>query len=177
MSRKTPVQLICRQCQSPFEDRHYKPSRPTLYCSRACSHLAQTTRVQLTCKQCQSQFERKAYMQEWSQDRGPFCSFDCYGQWQKENTHGQANPSYKPQSPRRGAGQWDRNRKAALARDGYRCQKCGSTSRLHVHHQTPWSDGQTDPHALDNLLTLCASCHRKEHPMPHGPDGTFQTFR
>lgn len=177
MPRGSPVRIECRQCLRPFDDWHYKPSRPTLYCSRGCSHKAQTTRKLLTCVQCRYVFERKAYMEHWSQERGPFCSFGCYGNWQKANTQGEANPNYKPQSPARIAGQWARNRQAALERDGFQCCRCGAADRLHVHHKTPWQPGQTDPHELGNLETLCASCHRREHPMPQGHDGRFLSSR
>lgn len=54
-------------------------------------------------------------------------------------------------------------RRAVLSRDGYKCQMCGATKNLHVHHIKPYSeykDGRTDP---NNGITLCAKCHRKVH--------------
>ena len=45
---------------------------------------------------CSAQFERKRYMQDWSQERGPFCGFHCYAEWQAENTRGDANPFHNP---------------------------------------------------------------------------------
>jgi len=67
---------------------------------------------------------------------------------------------------------WPRIRDAVRARDGYRCQVCGTSEsgRQHeVHHKTPFRsfrtpDGTPDLHRanrLDNLATLCPSCHRK----------------
>ena len=50
-----------------------------------------------------------------------------------------------------------------LRRDGYRCQcpGCPNQLYLHVHHLTYYcQNGTTTP---DNLLTLCASCHRNLH--------------
>lgn len=102
-------------------------------------------------------------MQDWSQERGPFCGFACYAAWQRENAKGLANPNFRESSAARGAGQWERNRLAALERDGHRCVECGSTKYLHVHHLTPWEPAQGDPHALDNLATLCAQHHRLAH--------------
>jgi hypothetical protein len=164
---------ICQQCGREFDPVNERPSHPAKYCSRGCSHAAQRTLVTLTCRQCDREFRRKAYMKDWSQERGPFCGFACYGRWQKEHMAGSANPNYVSQSNAQGAGQWERNRLAALERDGYQCVTCSSTHRLHVHHKHPWAPDQEDPHALDNLETLCVLCHRKLHPVPHGPDGRF----
>ncbi len=40
-----------------------------------------------------------------------------------------------------------------------RCETCGSRRYLVVHHK----DGSRQNQAKINLLTLCSSCHRKEH--------------
>ncbi|MEO8083529.1 MAG: DEAD/DEAH box helicase [Ardenticatenales bacterium] len=68
---------------------------------------------------------------------------------------------------------WPVQRAAALARDGHRCQLCGSAERpgrTHdVHHLRPfrlfgWRKGHNDHYRiandLDNLITLCPACHR-----------------
>lgn len=74
---------------------------------------------------------------------------------------------------------WQQQREAARARDGYRCQLCGqpeSARRQHdVHHIRPLRQFLTEAtrnggarsqiyptaHALNNLMTLCPSCHRR----------------
>ena len=173
MPRKSPVLCLCEHCGEQFQTLDWRPTRPRQYCSRQCHNLAQATRVTLVCCQCQRPFERKAYMQNWSKERGPFCGFACYGQWQREHTSGAENPNFVAQSSHRAAGQWERNRRAALERDQFQCGRCGATKRLHVHHKIHWEPGQHDPHALDNLETLCISCHRKQHPVPQGSDGRF----
>lgn len=49
-------------------------------------------------------------------------------------------------------------RKAAILRDGGRCQECGKEHcRLEVHHITPKRTGGRD--TISNLITLCPSCH------------------
>lgn len=58
------------------------------------------------------------------------------------------------------------NRLKVLERDGFKCVMCGSTDRLQVHHKD--GNGRNKPkeqqnHDLDNLITLCAVCHIKEH--------------
>lgn len=50
----------------------------------------------------------------------------------------------------------------ALERDDNRCQECGSTEDLSVHHLIPRRESGT--HKLCNLVTLCRSCHLKIHP-------------
>jgi 5-methylcytosine-specific restriction endonuclease McrA len=153
----------CHQCHQSFEARDWRENRPTRYCSRRCRDAAQTTRVTLMCVQCHRDFDRKAYQQDWSKERGPFCGMACYAEWQRQNLPGVV---LKAQSNARYSGQWERNREAARRRDGNRCVECGAAqpdALLHVHHVVPWEPGQADPHALDNLVTLCALHHRRAH--------------
>ncbi|MBI5933106.1 MAG: DEAD/DEAH box helicase [Chloroflexi bacterium] len=81
---------------------------------------------------------------------------------------------------------WPKIRERARTRDGFRCQMCGlpesapstelreaplwgRTSRQHdVHHKIPFRNFKTQngidllhAHRLDNLITLCPSCHHK----------------
>lgn len=39
----------------------------------------------------------------------------------------------------------------------YKCEKCGSTKNLDAHH--PYGDYET----FTNVITLCRSCHFKQH--------------
>lgn len=52
---------------------------------------------------------------------------------------------------------WSAARRATLARDEHRCQKCFATSGLEVHHKLERVHGGGDD--LDNLITLCSHCH------------------
>jgi len=61
---------------------------------------------------------------------------------------------------------WPTQRNRARARDGYRCQVCGTPEqgRQHdVHHKTPFRtfDSYEQANQLANLITLCRSCHRR----------------
>ena len=51
--------------------------------------------------------------------------------------------------------------RAVLARDGWRCQDCGTAHNLQVHHLRARSQFGDD--AEENLITLCAGCHRARH--------------
>ena len=48
-----------------------------------------------------------------------------------------------------------------LNRDGWKCQDCGSSINLQVHHLVRRSQLGWDE--LENLMTLCAECHRRLH--------------
>jgi 5-methylcytosine-specific restriction endonuclease McrA len=52
-------------------------------------------------------------------------------------------------------------RKQVLERDGWRCQQCGQTRDLHVHHIQ--SRGHLGSDTEGNLITLCALCHQTYH--------------
>lgn len=69
---------------------------------------------------------------------------------------------------------WPAQRDAARARDGHRCRRCGAPERdgrqHDVHHVTPFRSfgyvpGRNDlyklANRLENLITLCPSCHRR----------------
>lgn len=63
---------------------------------------------------------------------------------------------------------WLPLRKLVLERDGYKCVKCGMGQEearerghtLSIHHIVPWRD--TQDNSIENLITLCQSCHMKE---------------
>jgi 5-methylcytosine-specific restriction endonuclease McrA len=57
--------------------------------------------------------------------------------------------------------EYDKLRHRVLNRDGWRCQCCGSREDLHVHHLVRRIELGAD--ALENLMTLCAGCHRRVH--------------
>jgi len=52
-------------------------------------------------------------------------------------------------------------REKVLWRDNYKCQQCDVTSNLQIHHIIPKSKGGTN--TLNNLITLCAKCHKELH--------------
>ncbi len=56
---------------------------------------------------------------------------------------------------------YDELRRRVLERDGWRCQNCGSSINLQIHHMKARSKCGDD--AVSNLIALCASCHRLEH--------------
>ena len=169
-----PIRKTCQECRQRYWARDERPNRKSKYCSRRCRDSARRDWVTLTCVQCGQKFERKRYLENWSNERGPFCGFPCYGQWQSGHMQGEANPNFVPQSNARIAGQLERNRHRALERDHHRCIQCGEIEkRLCVHHIVEWEPGQSNPHALDNLETLCISCHLRLHARRRNARGQF----
>ena len=51
-------------------------------------------------------------------------------------------------------------RRAVFARDGWRCQYCGSRSSLTVDHVVPRSKGGSS--TWDNIVASCAPCNRRK---------------
>lgn len=59
-----------------------------------------------------------------------------------------------------------RNHLEALKRDGFKCVKCGDDKAPHVHHIDGVGlgyDRKNRNNALDNLISLCNSCHGTIH--------------
>lgn len=76
---------------------------------------------------------------------------------------------------------WLRKREQALQRDGRECVRCGKTSEehleecgkdLHVHHIVPWDEFEDEEkrNRLENLVSLCAGCHKKIEVLPVTPE-------
>ena len=56
--------------------------------------------------------------------------------------------------------EWNKIRRQVYKRDNYQCQVCGQNNiTLYCHHIIPWRITQSDN--LNNLITVCGSCHRK----------------
>lgn len=60
---------------------------------------------------------------------------------------------------------WKAVRSLVLIRDKRKCKKCGATKLLHVHHLSYKHMGKEHLH-MEDLITLCKTCHEKEHDKP-----------
>jgi len=56
---------------------------------------------------------------------------------------------------------YDRNKNLMYERDDWKCRNCNRRNGLHPHHVI--YQGQQGSDDLNNLLTLCAWCHRAVH--------------
>ena len=81
---------------------------------------------------------------------------------------------YKESDPFYHSKEWKRIRKAALMRDGGMCQDCMDRMRsgigvkpnraTMVHHIIPRSERPDLELVMENLRSLCDSCHENQHP-------------
>lgn len=58
--------------------------------------------------------------------------------------------------------EWKKACSAVYKRDKAQCQKCGSKDNLHVHHIVTFANKELRAD-IDNLILLCAKCHRFVH--------------
>lgn len=127
------------------------------------------------CRRCSKAFYIKPFALK--RGRGKYCSRKCYGQdrsdWMKDKAF---NPAYTvdftlENNPNWRGGKsfepyplgWTRTFKEQVRlRDKYQCVLCGkpeveNNRRLDVHH----IDYNKNNLQLDNLVSLCMSCHRQ----------------
>ena len=101
------------------------------------------------------------------------CTESCRQAWLSKAFTGPGHPNWKGSGNEAYWPGWAEARVAALERDGYRCQVCGKTKEdlgrnPDVHHikavrqfEADENLRRSDAHTLENLITLCISCHRK----------------
>jgi len=162
------VTVTCESCGKEYDVKKHREDT-TKYCSRECPGRT----VDLSCEYCGEEYTvSKSYSERGSR----FCSYACKHKWQSEYNVGENNPTFKGGHDRYYGSNWRKMRQKARERDGYQCQACGldeSDSRweLSVHHIRPLRDFDTPEEAntLDNLVSLCRSCHGKWEGIPVKP--------
>lgn len=132
--------------------------------------------VEVECEWCGETIEKERRNVEKSEH--DFCSPSCTASYYSiEEGHGfgerEENPSYKGGStnnPRYYGPNWQEQREKALERDGHECTECGADELLMVHHikgrdqfDTTEPGWWKEANVLDNLRTMCRSCHRSLH--------------
>ena len=152
------VQKVCQSCSPEYKkqqnilalkkirtEKGKMPIGTILQCVTCNIEFSYKAGPQKRCPSCQRQHEI-ARIHKWLQN-----DKERLKQYQKK-----AKDNYM----------FDGNREKALIRDNYTCQHCKTKDDLHVHHID--GKGVTTPreqrnNALNNLITLCRSCHTKEH--------------
>jgi len=162
----------CERCSSSF--KYYPSDKRGVYCPDCVtdsdeflgdSFTKEAKKVTKECDQCGKTMN--VLQSKLDRGHGRFCSRDCLGDWLSENVVGEQHHRWK-EGETSYTGDWWRIRDEARERDNHECQVCGATrqengQRLDVHHIRPVRDFD-DPqnaHRLDNVVTLCRSCHRK----------------
>ena len=151
----------CQLCGNEFS--YYPSAKKGVYCPKCVEEsdkflgtpaheLKETERIERECDYCGDGMS--VLKSDWERGHGRFCSHECLCLWMSKDGATTYN---------RG---WFRARRLALERDNYSCQNCGKGAddlgqEPDVHHQTPVRlfDDAEDAHALENLISLCRSCH------------------
>lgn len=157
----------CKWCGTEFTSTY----KDKLYCTRKCcteyiNHQRKPKKIlPRVCPQCNVSFQPLPKSGVGS----TYCSEKCKNKFNYHKVH----TSIKE---RRAAWQkknkWGGNWEAALTRDHYTCQVCNKQSypsqwskniALEVHHKDGSGETGDKNHSLDNLQTLCRSCHKEFH--------------
>lgn len=178
----------CGRCGKPFMPPRTRPD--IRFCSMACRSNATAK----TCKFCGGPYRIKSSAASKRLTCSRSCAARLRGVEKRSPHQGKSRPDWvrekvgagvaayfsgRPErhwNYRGGPGQarkgnWTRQRSLARTRDGNTCRVCrkegsGLRPNLPVHHITPYRTF-TDPiqaNHLENLITLCQSCHMKvEH--------------
>lgn len=179
----------CKACGSEFScylgELEKGRSGAGTYCSKECMYEWRSKNVRgekhplyidsaVNCQYCGDKFQKRPAKIE-AHDKH-FCSRSCHGEWISENNTRDNHPRWKGGHVEYGEG-WYSARREALDRDNHTCQDCGAhQSDLDrgpsVHHITPVRkfDNPNEAHHLDNLVTLCQSCHVKWEGLYLRPD-------
>lgn len=162
MSLKIEKIVSCAQCGK----EHSRPLRRVCvqnFCSQQCYSQWQKGRLHsnlrigklILCAYCGKEHYRRPSIIR----KNNFCSYQCRGKFYK----GALSPNWRncgSYQINRG-NNWKIIRKQVYARDNHTCQICGKTKCLvHAHHIVPFRVSQDN--SLENLITLCARCHRRE---------------
>ena len=151
--RTQPIERPCAWCDRPFTTNLSVLDRGGgLYCSRECywadkpgHHVVQT------CEWCKKTFQLPP--KRLFHTRGRFCSRDCF--------HAAQQATKLPVERSRGEA-YRRFRKAWIDRVG-RCERCGTTQNLRLHHRTRVRERPDLLYEPTNLEVLCTSCHTWHH--------------
>ena len=167
---KTRVEKTCEGCGETFEAFAYHAATRR-FCNMTCYHKTRWDGVRSGMKDCEHCGTPFAI---FDCDARRFCSHPCYAASGAGAKSGAESPQWKGgTSPyyHRGA-DWPVSSEAARVRDGRKCKNCGKAEsdmdgirrKLDVHHIVPWSVSKSN--AIENLVTLCRSCHHRNEPRP-----------
>lgn len=126
------------------------------------------TSVKVKCDWCGKEIYKTPYRLENSKNF--FCCRKHNGLWKAENLRGAKIYNWKGGYLPYYGENWLSQRRLALKRDNYTCQKCGKTKEdlgknPDVHHIKPFREFGlehfAEANSLENLVCLCGKCHSK----------------
>lgn len=163
----------CESCGETFS--YYPSEKDGVYCPECVADATgllpgnpseKGERVAAACQVCGTELEVRPAKIE-TRKRGVFCTLERYGEWLSENVVGPVHHQWEG-GPIDYGQRWWRIRRQALERDDYECQHCGADRddlgrNPDVHHLQPVRtfERPAEAHAMDNVVTLCRSGHRR----------------
>lgn len=152
---KNGTDKVCALCGATF----YAPNSNSTaqYCSRQCyakARYGESHLIAKPCVICGTPFST------YPSARKTTCSAACSHERKRLSLLGEKSHLWRGGKTAPYHKDWHEQRRLALERDGYRCALCGSTDRIGVHHIIPHRYSHS--HDLDNLVTLCRSCHSRQ---------------
>lgn len=182
--RKFAVTISCEVCGKEFKR---SPSAISYnkhqFCSRGCyyewkkshpntenlgerpkgkDHYLWKEKINVKCAFCGNEF--KIY--PFRLNEAKYCSRKCYGNSLVIRLRGENNPYWKGGHEWYYGPNWYEQRRKVLERDNRICQLCGipeNGRKNDVHHIAPFREfgleRYEDANKLENLMTLCHSCH------------------
>lgn len=163
-NRNHKTEKICKTCGKSF----YSYSDSSKYCSSACRDMGFTTKTSRNCLVCHKPFYVKPH--QIIRGHGRFCSMKCWHEFNRGDNHPQWNAEMTDEERairnglKRDLPEYKNWRRNVFTRDNYTCRACGARGvRLNAHHIIPWSVDVSLRYEISNGITLCESCHKKEH--------------
>lgn len=136
--------------EAPVKDRELLSVKCT-YCGKYYIPTNMSVQRRIRAINNLSQGEHRLYCSEGCKDECP--TFRSRGNPTNTKLAREANPAL---------------RQAVLKRDGYMCQKCHSTEKLHCHHIVPYKTDPGKSEDTDNCITFCRKCHYEIHGLIDG---------
>lgn len=197
--RWSRVTVNCHWCGNNVEKERRKAQNHRNFCSDECESAwrseyfsSEITTVERACSICGELIERPPSQ---FYGAGQVCSDACKKEYMSAQMSGENNHFWKGGSEGYYGPSWKKQRRKALERDGRQCVSCGCSEKdhqeehgegLHVHHVTPFRKFGLEQHEtanrLNNLVTLCRSCHQRWEGVPvrpkltnNGKDDTIQS--
>ena len=173
---------VCQECTKSF---YVSPKRDKTarFCSRRCygnyrkKHPEefhppplQGKSKDVECEYCGNIFNVRGKLRK---KNARFCSIKCFQQYRKEHpeeyqykeTHWNWQGGKAQNQEGRRSSEYKEWRAAVYRRDYWTCQNCGYKGKfINPHHIKSWTGFPELRYDINNGITLCDECHKKEHP-------------
>ena len=156
----------CLICGKEFETNSRR-----LYCSYECQKIAKNNgRNKYSREELNNNIEEnclicgKPFIKNNMTMTKKYCSSECRRKAERLfGSKKQTDLEYKDRT------RFGGNKYKVLQRDDYKCQMCDSERQLIVHHKDCSGSLDNPNNDMNNLITLCKSCHIKLHRL-YGKD-------